>query len=70
MQSFDEYRKDFLEIQYVGFEFLKIPIPKGYKRILDMKYGDWKKYVIGSDHGQVLYNPDISYINIKSQCRQ
>lgn len=58
------YREDFDSSILTDFEFLKIPIPRGYKRILDIFFGkDWmtpKK--IGTAHSDVIFDPYKSYL--------
>lgn len=44
------------------FEFISVAVPKEYGEVLDISFGDWKKYVIGtSDHGGVIFDTDNSY---------
>ena len=47
---------------YLPFEMLEIPVPAGYKEILDTFYGDWHKYSIApTTHSGVFFDTDISY---------
>ena len=44
------------------FEFMSIPIPCGYDRILSIQYKDWHKFVRGGNiHGGVIFDPYVSY---------
>lgn len=62
------YRKDFESSIYHKFEMLEIPIPVGYERILNIFYGNWEKYVIGtSSHGGVIFDTEQSYIEYFKQ---
>lgn len=60
------YREDYEGALYVPFEFLKVPVPKGYERILTCYYGDWKILVRGGSlHGEVIfdaYHPYTQYL--------
>lgn len=59
-----KYRDDYKETIEVDFEFMKIPVMKNYERVLQMNFGDWKKFVIGhSDHGNIFFDVDKSYKN-------
>lgn len=53
---------DFDEIEYVPFEFMRIPIPYKYDNILTKQYGDWRTFVIADSlHGEVIFNVNKSY---------
>ena len=57
-----KYRKDFDEILYVPFEFLKIPIGKNYDHALHQRNGDYMKIIKnGNCHGTVIFDTDKSY---------
>lgn len=48
---------------YLPFEMLSIPMPSGYKQILDETYGNWQKFVIsGSVHGELFVDAEKSYL--------
>lgn len=66
--SFDELhfqtREDYEEVIYVPFEFLKIPVPKGYHHALIERFGDYNVFVRGgSFHGGVIFDTDTPYTN-------
>lgn len=47
---------------YLPFEMFQIPVPCGYKKLLDTFYGDWRTYKVGtSTHGGCFFDPDKSY---------
>lgn len=44
------------------FEYLSVPIPAEYDKLLKNKFGDYMKYVKGgSAHGKVIFDPDVPY---------
>ena len=55
----------------MDFEFLKIPLPKGYEELLDKFYGDWHTFVIGANnHGNMILDADRSWKEyVKQNCR-
>ena len=57
------YKEDFQENIYKKFEFIQIPVPIGFERILSMQYGNWQVFKIGTDHGGVFYDVNKSYKN-------
>ena len=47
---------------YMPFEMLNVPVPGGYDSILKRLYGDYMEPVKGiSNHGIILFDPQISY---------
>lgn len=55
-------KKDFDGIIYFPFEFLKIPVPLGYKNILDKFYGNWQEYKVGTaTHGGTFFDVNKPY---------
>lgn len=56
-------RSDFEgEVEYVPFEFLSIPLPKGYLNMLVKSYGEWNKPVkVGTNHGGIIFDCRIPY---------
>ena len=55
-------REWFNETIYLPFEWMYLPVPGGYKELLDTFYGDWHKFVIGtSTHGGVLFDTNKPY---------
>lgn len=55
-------RKDFEGVVYLPFEMLRIPVPSGYKNILDKFYGNWHEYVVGkATHGGTFFDVDKPY---------
>lgn len=66
--SFDDIhfqtRSDYEEVEYVPFEFMTIPVPKGYHHALTERFGDYNIFVKGgSYHGGVIFDTDRSYID-------
>lgn len=57
------YREDFANTEKRDFEFLKIPIPNGYERILTTFFGpDWKTPKrVSTVHSGVLFDPHTPY---------
>ena len=59
------YKEDFSEVVYLDFEFLKVPCPKGWDRILSTTYGDYMKFPPidkrGTWHKSSEFNPDMPY---------
>lgn len=57
------WSKDFFsDTVYLPFEFIKVPLPSCYERILEIIYGNWKKYVIGASlHGDMIIDTENSY---------
>lgn len=52
----------FLETEYVKFEYLNIPIPIMYDKILEKSYGNYMEIVKGgSEHGGVIFDTEKSY---------
>ena len=59
IRNVEDY-KDFVE---VDFEFLKIRVPIGYRRVLTEQYGNWNECIVGnSGHGDVFFDTDVPYI--------
>ena len=57
-----KYRSDYKELINVPFEFMTIPIGKGYDHALKKRYGNYKEFVVGgSCHGDVLFDTEKSY---------
>lgn len=47
------------ETIYLDFEYLKVPAPKGYDKLLTIKYGDYMKPAqIPNDHGKVIFDTE------------
>ena len=66
------YREDFLKTENWRFEMLEIPVPIGYKRILDIFFGsDWltPKKVDGAHSGVIFdtYTPYTKYLEENKQ---
>lgn len=57
---YTDIRRDkhvFDETVYLDFEYLKVPVPKGYDKLLTVKYGDYMKPShIPNDHGEVIFD--------------
>lgn len=57
-----KYRVDYDECFEAKFEFITIPVMNNYERVLNINFGDWKKFIIGtSDHGTVFFDTEKSY---------
>ena len=57
----------FKDVTYLPFEWFKVPVMSGYISYLDIMYGDWHRFVIGTSmHGSMLFDPDISYTEYRS----
>lgn len=47
---------------YLPFEMFQIPVPSGYKELLDTFYGDWHTYKIGAaTHGGCFFDTEKPY---------
>ncbi len=50
------------DLKMVPFEFLEVPIPKGYDDILRRSYGNYMEFVKnGSYHGGITFDTDVPY---------
>lgn len=55
-------RSWFNDTTYLPFEFMQIPVPVGYKQLLDTFYGDWHTFIVGtSTHGGCLFDAEKPY---------
>ena len=62
--------QDFKETEQIDFEFLKVPVPINYERVLTDVFGDWKVYIKGASlHGSVLFDTGYSYKNYLNKPR-
>lgn len=53
----------FDESAELDFEFLKVPVIKRYKEVLEINYGNWREQVIGANsHGGLFVDLDNSYL--------
>lgn len=44
------------------FEYLQVAVPAQYERMLELTYGDWRKFVKGDSlHGQLLLDAEVPY---------
>lgn len=61
------FLEDFDETLQWNYEGMLFPIPKGYKRVLQIEYGDYmrlpSKEERGRWHNKAIFDPDISYKN-------
>lgn len=58
------YRKDFLDVEYLPFEMLKIAVPSGYLNVLRDCYGSWEKPIkTVTIHGGVFFDTEKSYLD-------
>ncbi len=54
--------EDYNEIMNMPFEFMTIPAPVNYDKILTAMYGNYHAFVKNTSvHGDVIFNTDISY---------
>ena len=61
-------RSDFEQSIEMPFEFLCLPVPKGYDNILRTEYGDYMKPIQGKSlHGEIIMNPEKSYLEYLCQ---
>ncbi len=52
----------FRKTEYLPFENIMIPVPAEYDKILTHLYGDYRQMIRGgSDHENIIIEPDISY---------
>ena len=61
-------KKDFSETVWLPFEHIKVPVPKGFDRILCVSYGDYMKFPPVKERGlwhSFVFQPDIPYKSIK-----
>lgn len=63
LNSSEVHRKAvFDEVQWVDFEFFKMPVPSKYDELLTNQYGDWRTPVKAPTiHGEMCYNTEVSY---------
>lgn len=55
-------RSWFDDTVYLPFEMFQLPVPVGYKELLDTFYGDWHTFKIGaSTHGGCVFDTDKPY---------
>lgn len=55
-------REWFESVVWTQFEFMTIPLPNGYERILESFFGDWKTPVrLNNTHGGVFFDTSHSY---------
>ena len=56
-------KSDFNSYEYLPFEFIKIPVPVGYERILNTFFGEnWRTPIISDSlHGKVFFDTDKPY---------
>ena len=55
-------KTDFDQSINMPFEFISLPVPKGYDRILRTQYGDYMQPVQGaSGHGKMILDPERAY---------
>lgn len=60
----------FDESTELDFEFLKVPVMKRYKEVLEINYGNWREQVIGTgDHGGLFVDLDNSYLKYVGDAR-
>jgi lipopolysaccharide cholinephosphotransferase len=52
---------------YLPFDELSIPCPEGCENVLERKFGDWKTPREGSIHGDIIFDTEKSYEEIKNK---
>lgn len=58
------YRKDFIDVEYLPFEMLKIAVPSGYLNVLRDCYGSWEKPIkTVTIHGGIIFDTEKSYLD-------
>ncbi len=59
---FTWYKEDLKDTVDMDFEFLSIPVPVGYERMLSTTYGEWRKFVRGGAmHTGMIFDTNTSY---------
>ena len=52
----------YADVLYVPFEYITVPIPVGYDKLLRCNYGDYHVYIQGgSNHMNIFTDPDTPY---------
>lgn len=55
-------KSDYQQTEYMDFEDIKIPVPCGYDRILQIDYGDYMTPIQAPTiHGKMIYDTEHSY---------
>ena len=55
-------RSDFKSFSLMPFEMLNIPVPDAKEKMLDITYGNWRRFVVGNSmHGGVFFDVDVPY---------
>lgn len=55
-------RSWFDDVEYLTFEFFNLPVPKGYVELLDVFYGDWRTFKMGTaTHGGLIADVEKPY---------
>jgi len=58
-----KYKSDLKDMIEIPFEFIQIPVPKGYDRILRQRFGDYMVFKReNSYHGNVKFDVNKSYV--------
>ena len=54
--------QDYKSVVMMPFEFVELPIPVGYDKVLTNLYGDYNKIIMNSSaHGGIIFDTDIPY---------
>lgn len=66
------YKSDITDVIWVDFEDIKIPIPKGYKRCLEIQYGNYLELPPVEKRGQhheeaVIFDPFVDYLTYQKR---
>lgn len=55
----------FNNIEYMPFEYITVPVPVKYDKVLTTCYGDYMVMKqIPTDHGNVIFDAGISYVEM------
>lgn len=55
------------ETVYLPFDEMMVPCPCGYEEVLTSKFGDWKTPREGTQHGNVIFDVNKSYIEKRKE---
>ena len=57
-----KFREDYQEVQWMDFEFLKMPVPVRYDHALRTRFGDYMQIVKGNSlHSGLFFDTDKPY---------
>lgn len=59
------------EVDYLEFEYIKVPVPKKYDYVLKEQYGNYSEFIIGnSEHGDVFFDTEKPYTYYLNEGRE